>query len=519
MSTNPIPSRAFDVFLSHNSGDKPAVEHIAQRLLAREHIEPWLDKWNLIPGDPWQAAIERALADCRSCAVFVGAKATGPWQIEEMRAAIDRRVRDSSGSFRVIPVLLPGGCATSFPTFAVAGTWVEFKDLDDEDALHRLASGIRGLEPGRSIDRRNSDSERARDKFVVVITATVDELQTPLIEAIVAHLRTKLGDASLTLQKIEQGSVIMTFEARRATSEWIVYLFRTGQLDDIVGFAIRDVAISPPETLTSRAREVPVAGVVPSRKESTSASLVFLSLRLLAVSGVLACGILSTTVFLWVTVSAIALLTVLSLRTTNKDAARLEWLGDQMYSLGYLCTIAAFATMLLRAYLESKTTVDPRFLLTMAGVGFISTISGLIAMTVLKAIARERGRTETLAEQTVLIVAEQVHRQIDSIGTILSELSGSSNQRESLDVQLASNIERLKTLVADLNEPSGAVNDMVHALDLLQEQMKQLSVKADQSRSSAELMVLNAKELDGVLGEFIDQLSRKQGMRQRDVNP
>ena len=58
----------YDVFLSHNSEDKPAVEEIARRL-KQEGIEPWLDKWNLIPGDAWQEAIEEALDACRACAI------------------------------------------------------------------------------------------------------------------------------------------------------------------------------------------------------------------------------------------------------------------------------------------------------------------------------------------------------------------------------------------------------------------------------------------------------------------
>ena len=66
----------FDTFLSHHSPDKPAVEEFARRL-RREGIEPWLDKWNLIPGDPWQEAIEHALDDCRSCCVFIGPSGIG----------------------------------------------------------------------------------------------------------------------------------------------------------------------------------------------------------------------------------------------------------------------------------------------------------------------------------------------------------------------------------------------------------------------------------------------------------
>lgn len=111
-----------------------------------------MDKWNLIPGDPWQPAIEEALQKAESCAVFVGHGGLGSWQTEEMRAAINRRVTESNKRFRVIPVLLPGveqPERSSLPAFLVAATWVEFHDsIDDQDAFHRLVCGIRGRTPG-----------------------------------------------------------------------------------------------------------------------------------------------------------------------------------------------------------------------------------------------------------------------------------------------------------------------------------------------------------------------------------
>jgi energy-coupling factor transporter ATP-binding protein EcfA2 len=141
----------YDVFLSYNKADRPAVDEIARQLV-KAGIQPWLDEWNLIPGDLWQEAIEEALGSCTTCAVLVGPSGTGPWQNEEMRAAIDRRVSEGKGTFRVIPVLLPGaqrGERSKLPTFLVATTWVEFRQtLDDEDAFHRLISGIRGQAPG-----------------------------------------------------------------------------------------------------------------------------------------------------------------------------------------------------------------------------------------------------------------------------------------------------------------------------------------------------------------------------------
>ena len=55
-----MPMSRYDVFLSHSSADKPAVEK--PRPEAPEAgIEPFLDKWHLIPGNLWAAALEEAL--------------------------------------------------------------------------------------------------------------------------------------------------------------------------------------------------------------------------------------------------------------------------------------------------------------------------------------------------------------------------------------------------------------------------------------------------------------------------
>jgi hypothetical protein len=139
----------YDVFLSHNGTDKPAIEELARRLV-KEGIRPWLDRWNLIPGEPWQEAIEEALDACQTVAVFLGPSGIGPWENEEMRSALEDRVRDKSR--RVIPVLLPGAPEPRerpLPRFLCRLTWVDFHaGLDDADAFNRLVSGIKGMPPG-----------------------------------------------------------------------------------------------------------------------------------------------------------------------------------------------------------------------------------------------------------------------------------------------------------------------------------------------------------------------------------
>ena len=68
----------FDVFLSHNSEDKPVVELIAHRLESEFGLNPFLDKWNLIPGKTWPNELERALDQSATTAVFLGIGGKGP---------------------------------------------------------------------------------------------------------------------------------------------------------------------------------------------------------------------------------------------------------------------------------------------------------------------------------------------------------------------------------------------------------------------------------------------------------
>jgi hypothetical protein len=133
----------YHVFLSHNSRDKPAVEPLA--VMLRQHgLNPFLDKWNLIPGQPVDEALVDALEHSDSAVIFVGPDGDGPWQSEEMRDILKRAVK-SQNEFRAIPVLLPGASAAALErSFLGSRLWIEFQDVDDDDALLRLAKAIQG---------------------------------------------------------------------------------------------------------------------------------------------------------------------------------------------------------------------------------------------------------------------------------------------------------------------------------------------------------------------------------------
>ena len=97
-------SDEFDVFLSHNSQDKPHVRQLGEALKSRG-LSVWLDEWELVPGRPWQKALEEIIHTTKSAAVLVGKDGIGLWEAPEMRACLDQFVRRK---LRVIPVLLPG---------------------------------------------------------------------------------------------------------------------------------------------------------------------------------------------------------------------------------------------------------------------------------------------------------------------------------------------------------------------------------------------------------------------------
>jgi TIR domain len=135
----------FDVFLSHNSKDKPAVRELKKRL-GEYKVISWLDEDELQPGIPWQKLLEDGVLASRSIAVFLGGSGIGPWENEEMAAALTLAVQDRRP---VIPVLLPGAPDdVRVPMFLGNRTWVDLRPEVTVEALDRLVWGITGKRPG-----------------------------------------------------------------------------------------------------------------------------------------------------------------------------------------------------------------------------------------------------------------------------------------------------------------------------------------------------------------------------------
>ena len=68
----------FDVFMCHNSADKPSVRELLRELKANG-VKAWIDDQQLPPGVPWQPLLEKHIKQVKSAAVFVGVNGIGPW--------------------------------------------------------------------------------------------------------------------------------------------------------------------------------------------------------------------------------------------------------------------------------------------------------------------------------------------------------------------------------------------------------------------------------------------------------
>lgn len=166
--------KKFDVFLSHNSKDKPAVRELGEALKARG-LAVWLDEWELVPGRPWQEAIEEIIQTTKSAAVLIGKDGLGPWEIPEMRACLSEFV---SRQLPVIPVLLPDAPAQpALPLFLKQFTWVDLRGGLTEEGIERIHWGI----TGKKSKAKKSTTNQAGDKSPAAgaLTNSLHQLPPP----------------------------------------------------------------------------------------------------------------------------------------------------------------------------------------------------------------------------------------------------------------------------------------------------------------------------------------------------
>ncbi|MEH1905880.1 MAG: toll/interleukin-1 receptor domain-containing protein [Nostoc sp.] len=99
----------FDVFLAHNSLDKPEIIEIAKYLKANG-LNPWLDDEQIFAGDNIQKVVFQGISQSKVGAFFISQNGLGTFQENlELGRIIQFFLRKNKAQgFRVIPILLPG---------------------------------------------------------------------------------------------------------------------------------------------------------------------------------------------------------------------------------------------------------------------------------------------------------------------------------------------------------------------------------------------------------------------------
>ncbi|HTU07856.1 MAG TPA: TIR domain-containing protein [Trebonia sp.] len=133
----------YDVFLCHNSKDKPQVMEIGERLKQRG-ILPWLDIWEIRPGMRWQKELRRTIKSVKSAAVFIGPAGAGPWQELEVESLLGEFAKRDKP---IIPVILEGRQGNPrLPAFLDSWHKVDMR-TPSPDPFEQLVWGITGERP------------------------------------------------------------------------------------------------------------------------------------------------------------------------------------------------------------------------------------------------------------------------------------------------------------------------------------------------------------------------------------
>ena len=167
-----MTEQQFDVFLAHNSKDKPLVRQLYCNLKERS-IRPWLDEEEIAPGTRFQDEIQQAIGQIKSAAVCIGKSGMGRWQALELETFIRRCVE---ADIRVIPVLLPGVDHIPENLLFLGGFHaVTFETtINDEKALFRQEWGITRQKPSES----RQSSTKTEEPLIASATIDVDDLSS-----------------------------------------------------------------------------------------------------------------------------------------------------------------------------------------------------------------------------------------------------------------------------------------------------------------------------------------------------
>ena len=196
--------KRYDIFLSHNSKDKPLVEILAEHLRDAA-LETWLDQDNLYGGDALPQAIERAIANSKTALFCIGGYGLGKWQQAEMSLC---RGLSIDGRLRIITILLhplekmPDESGYLFLKQELYLKW----KIGDSDNLERLINSVsqwlpiwREQELKRLTEERNDTEKKLQE-----IEENIQQVEKEIGIEVDPHRQKAAAWISSTRKRVDQ---------------------------------------------------------------------------------------------------------------------------------------------------------------------------------------------------------------------------------------------------------------------------------------------------------------------------
>ena len=171
-----------EIFLCHNSNDKPEVEEIYAFLKARGAY-PFMDKYSFESFKLWEDSLRERISSIEVAAIFIGKSGLGPWQTKEIEM-FDARLANQSNC-NIGLVILPG-CSDELSSyvkdkwkFLAKRQWVDFQqpEPDPVEELVKIVKCDRKTVPKSDTEKLEieKDNRELRKKIFEMVASSFQE--------------------------------------------------------------------------------------------------------------------------------------------------------------------------------------------------------------------------------------------------------------------------------------------------------------------------------------------------------
>jgi formylglycine-generating enzyme required for sulfatase activity len=175
------------IFISYAREDFQHAKSLYEKL-AREGFRPWMDKVDLVAGQQWQPAIERAIQNSDFFLLLLSSRSVRKrgFVQREIRAALDLWQDKLTEDVYLIPVMLESLPWAEVPAEISKFQWVEFYESAGwEDLVKALEYGVtqRGVKPAQPVPPAKSPIAKAPEPPPIIVRYQRHDDETPMPES------------------------------------------------------------------------------------------------------------------------------------------------------------------------------------------------------------------------------------------------------------------------------------------------------------------------------------------------